>query len=141
MHCLDLPSEKIDAYSLCPVKLLAILPRENFKECLLVWKKVKSYMKISGNSFQKSYLSCWVQSVAGSCIQCCKTNWAWSCMCKASDVQKRFCAQTDILITTLFIVDISDPIDRQVTLDTLPVAANSSTFLRTALWKKLKVTG
>lgn len=139
MHCLVLPSEKIDAYSPCPVKLLTILQRENFKECLLVWKKVKSYMKISGNSFQKSYLSSWV--ICSRILYTVLQDWAWSCMCKASDVQKRLCAQTDILITTLFIVDINDPIGRQVTLDTLPVAANSSTFIRTALWKKWKVTG
>lgn len=56
------------------------------------------------------------------------------CMCKASDVPKRFCAQTNILIITHFIVGINDPKGRHIALGILLVASNSSlTFKRVAV--------
>lgn len=81
-----------------------------------------------------------MQFATGFCTYCCMTNWAWSFMRKASDVQKRFCAQTDILVMTPFIFDINDPNSKQIALGMRLVVANSSTFKRTTLWKKWKVT-
>lgn len=78
-----------------------------------------------------------MQFATGFCTHCCMPNWVWSCMCKTSNVQERFCALTDILNTAHSITDINDPHDGQPALGTLPVTASSSSpFRRIALWKK-----